>query len=161
VRHSRRRILVSRPRLWRVWGRQRHRTICTRRVRTFWMRSSARFRRLTSNVERRLLSDLSEIYARYFASLSNQDRMADAFRVIETSARASGSTGSFGSRSHKPSLMKDFKRRKHGEWKDKWSPITQVRTETGTGELVRSEKMKPCLALLRAQIGGQNLVNVT
>ena len=37
----------------------------------------------TPNVERRLLSDLSEVYAGYFASLSNQGRVADAFRVIE------------------------------------------------------------------------------
>jgi len=37
----------------------------------------------TPNIERRLLSDLSEVYAGYFTSLSNQGRMADAFRVIE------------------------------------------------------------------------------
>ncbi|MHB1937179.1 MAG: CHAT domain-containing protein [Acidobacteriaceae bacterium] len=37
----------------------------------------------TPNVERRLLSDLSEVYAGYFASLSNQGRVVDAFRVIE------------------------------------------------------------------------------
>jgi CHAT domain-containing protein len=37
----------------------------------------------TPDVERRLLSDLSEVYAGYFASLSNQGRVADAFRVIE------------------------------------------------------------------------------
>jgi hypothetical protein len=34
-------------------------------------------------VERQLLSDLSSVYAGYFASLSNQGRMAEAFRVIE------------------------------------------------------------------------------
>ena len=37
----------------------------------------------TPTVERRLLSDLSEVYAGYFASLSDQGRVADAFRVIE------------------------------------------------------------------------------
>ena len=37
----------------------------------------------TPNIERQLLSDLSDVYARYFASLCDQDRTADAFRVIE------------------------------------------------------------------------------
>ena len=37
----------------------------------------------TPNVERRLLSDLSEVYAGYFASLIEQGRVSDAFRVIE------------------------------------------------------------------------------
>jgi CHAT domain-containing protein len=37
----------------------------------------------TPTVERQLLSDLSAVYAGYFASLSDQGRMADAFRVIE------------------------------------------------------------------------------
>ena len=37
----------------------------------------------TPTVERQLLSDLSEVYSGYFASLSNQGRTADAFRVIE------------------------------------------------------------------------------
>jgi CHAT domain-containing protein/AraC-like DNA-binding protein len=37
----------------------------------------------TPTVERQLLSDLSAVYAGYFASLSDHDRMADAFRVIE------------------------------------------------------------------------------
>lgn len=37
----------------------------------------------TPTVERQLLSDLSEVYSGYFASLSNQGRMADAFHVIE------------------------------------------------------------------------------
>jgi hypothetical protein len=37
----------------------------------------------TPTVERQLLSDLSQVYSGYFASLSNQGRTADAFRVIE------------------------------------------------------------------------------
>ncbi|MHB2006573.1 MAG: CHAT domain-containing protein [Acidobacteriaceae bacterium] len=37
----------------------------------------------TSMVERQLLSDLSMVYAGYFASLTDQGRMADAFRAIE------------------------------------------------------------------------------
>lgn len=37
----------------------------------------------TPTVERQLLSDLSEVYSEYFASLSNQGRTADAFRMIE------------------------------------------------------------------------------
>ncbi|OJV39554.1 MAG: hypothetical protein BGO25_01750 [Acidobacteriales bacterium 59-55] len=37
----------------------------------------------TPTVERQLLSDLSGVYSGYFASLSNQGRTADAFRVIE------------------------------------------------------------------------------
>jgi CHAT domain-containing protein len=37
----------------------------------------------TPTVERQLLSDLSVVYADYFASLSNQGKDADAFRVIE------------------------------------------------------------------------------
>ena len=37
----------------------------------------------TPTVERQLLADLSEVYSGYFASLSNQGRTADAFRVIE------------------------------------------------------------------------------
>ena len=37
----------------------------------------------TPMIERQLLSDLSVVYAGYFASLCNQGRMADAFRVIE------------------------------------------------------------------------------
>jgi CHAT domain-containing protein len=37
----------------------------------------------TPTVERQLLSDLSAVYSGYFASLSNQGRIADAFRVIE------------------------------------------------------------------------------
>ncbi len=37
----------------------------------------------TPMVERQLLSDLSGIYAGYFVSLTNQDRMADAFQAIE------------------------------------------------------------------------------
>src|SRR3984885_4072627 len=37
----------------------------------------------TPTVERQLLSDLSEVYSGYFASLSTQGRTADAFRVIE------------------------------------------------------------------------------
>jgi len=37
----------------------------------------------TPTVERQLLGDLSEVYSRYFASLSAQGRTADAFRVIE------------------------------------------------------------------------------
>ena len=37
----------------------------------------------TPMVERQLLSDLSAVYAGYFASLCDQGRMADAFRVIE------------------------------------------------------------------------------
>ena len=37
----------------------------------------------TPMVERQLLSDLSVVYAGYFASLCNQGRMADAFRAIE------------------------------------------------------------------------------
>ena len=37
----------------------------------------------TPMVERQLLSDLSMVYARYFVSLTDQDRMADAFRAIE------------------------------------------------------------------------------
>jgi len=35
------------------------------------------------SLERQLLSDLSAVYAGYFASLSGQGRMADAFRAIE------------------------------------------------------------------------------
>jgi hypothetical protein len=34
-------------------------------------------------VERQLLNDLSEVYSGYFASLGNQGRTVDAFRVIE------------------------------------------------------------------------------
>src|SRR5579872_7305671 len=37
----------------------------------------------TPMVERQLLSDLSIVYAGYFASLRDQGRLADAFRVIE------------------------------------------------------------------------------
>lgn len=37
----------------------------------------------TPMVERQLLSDLSTVYAGYFVSLTNQGRMADAFRAIE------------------------------------------------------------------------------
>jgi CHAT domain-containing protein len=37
----------------------------------------------TPTVERQLLGDLSSVYAGYFASLGNQGRMTDAFRVIE------------------------------------------------------------------------------
>ena len=37
----------------------------------------------TPMVERQLLSDLSMVYAGYFASLTDQGRIADAFRVIE------------------------------------------------------------------------------
>ena len=37
----------------------------------------------TPMVERQLLSDLSVVYAGYFASLRDQNRLADAFRVIE------------------------------------------------------------------------------
>ena len=37
----------------------------------------------TPMVERQLLSDLSVVYAGYFASLRDQGRLADAFRVIE------------------------------------------------------------------------------
>jgi CHAT domain-containing protein len=37
----------------------------------------------TQMVERQLLSDLSMVYAGYFASLTDQGRMADAFRAIE------------------------------------------------------------------------------
>ncbi|HEY1805808.1 MAG TPA: CHAT domain-containing tetratricopeptide repeat protein [Terracidiphilus sp.] len=37
----------------------------------------------TPMVERQLLSDLSVVYAGYFASLCNQGRLADAFHVIE------------------------------------------------------------------------------
>ncbi len=37
----------------------------------------------TPTVERQLLGDLSEVYSEYFASLSDQGRTADAFRVIE------------------------------------------------------------------------------
>jgi len=37
----------------------------------------------TPMVERRLLSDLSVVYAGYFTSLRDQGRLADAFRVIE------------------------------------------------------------------------------
>jgi len=35
-------------------------------------------------------------------------------------------------------------------------PISSIRVEDGARELVRSEKMKPYLELLRAQIGGQD-----
>jgi len=35
-------------------------------------------------------------------------------------------------------------------------PISSIRVEDGAKELVRSEKMKPYLELLKAQIGGQN-----
>jgi hypothetical protein len=38
---------------------------------------------LTPTVERQLLSDLSVVYAGYFVSLSDQGKLADAFRVIE------------------------------------------------------------------------------
>ncbi len=37
----------------------------------------------TPTVERQLLSDLGTVYSGYFASLCNQDRIAEAFRVIE------------------------------------------------------------------------------
>ncbi len=37
----------------------------------------------TPMVERQLLNDLSTVYAGYFVSLTNQGRMADAFRAIE------------------------------------------------------------------------------
>jgi CHAT domain-containing protein len=37
----------------------------------------------TPTIERQLLSDLSSVYAGYFASLSDQGRMVDAFRAIE------------------------------------------------------------------------------
>lgn len=35
-------------------------------------------------------------------------------------------------------------------------PISSIRVEDGANELVRSEKMKPYLELLKAQIGGQD-----
>jgi hypothetical protein len=35
-------------------------------------------------------------------------------------------------------------------------PVSEIRTEAGSDELVRSERMKPYLALLTAQIGGQD-----
>jgi len=37
----------------------------------------------TPMIERQLLNELSTVYAGYFASLSKQDRLADAFQVIE------------------------------------------------------------------------------
>jgi CHAT domain-containing protein len=37
----------------------------------------------TPSIERQLLGDLSSVYAGYFASLGNQGRITDAFRVIE------------------------------------------------------------------------------
>lgn len=40
--------------------------------------------------------------------------------------------------------------------KTKRLPINEIRTEPGAQELVRSERMKPYLALLKAQIGGQD-----
>src|ERR1039457_238436 len=35
-------------------------------------------------------------------------------------------------------------------------PISEIHSEDGAQELVRSERMKPYLALLKAQIGGQD-----
>ena len=35
-------------------------------------------------------------------------------------------------------------------------PISEIHSEAGAQELVRSERMKPYLALLKAQIGGQD-----
>ena len=35
-------------------------------------------------------------------------------------------------------------------------PISEIHSEDGAQELVRSEKMKPYLALLKAQIAGQD-----
>lgn len=35
-------------------------------------------------------------------------------------------------------------------------PISEIKTESGAEELVRSERMKPYLALLKAQMGGQD-----
>lgn len=43
----------------------------------------------TPTVERQLLSDLSQVYSEYFASLSNQGRTADAFSRDRTCARPS------------------------------------------------------------------------
>jgi hypothetical protein len=40
--------------------------------------------------------------------------------------------------------------------KTKRLPINEIRTEPGAQELVRSERMKPYLALLKAQMGGQD-----
>ena len=37
----------------------------------------------TPTVERQLLSDLSVVYAGYFVSLSDEGKLADAYRVIE------------------------------------------------------------------------------
>jgi hypothetical protein len=41
--------------------------------------------------------------------------------------------------------------------KSKRLPINEIRTEPGAQELVRSERMKPYLTLLKAQIGGQDI----
>jgi hypothetical protein len=38
----------------------------------------------------------------------------------------------------------------------KMVPMNEIRTEAGAQELVRSEKMRPYLDLLKAQIGGQD-----
>ena len=38
----------------------------------------------------------------------------------------------------------------------KMVPMNEIRTETGAQELVRSEKMRPYLDLLKAKIGGQD-----
>jgi hypothetical protein len=40
--------------------------------------------------------------------------------------------------------------------KTKRLPINEIKTEPGAQELVRSERMKPYLALLKAQMGGQD-----
>lgn len=40
--------------------------------------------------------------------------------------------------------------------KTKLLPLSEIKTEPGAQELVRSERMKPYLALLKAQMGGQN-----
>ncbi|MGB6872301.1 MAG: hypothetical protein WBD93_21995 [Acidobacteriaceae bacterium] len=39
-------------------------------------------------------------------------------------------------------------------------PISSIRVEDGAKDLVRSQKMKPYLALLKAQIGGQDTAPV-
>jgi hypothetical protein len=35
-------------------------------------------------------------------------------------------------------------------------PISEITIEEGAGELIRSERMKPYLALLKVQVGGQD-----
>src|ERR1700687_3492617 len=47
----------------------------------------------TPTVERQLLAQLSEVYAGYFASLSNRGRNKEAFPSNRTCPRASGSAG--------------------------------------------------------------------